>query len=624
MSEDVLRARMQLLAWAPAACATDPVCRSILEQLPIQDLAAVAETARQLAGGAAVAALYRAWIDRNDGRSPHVFLAWYNLGAELSALGDAASAERCWQATLRLKPDFHPAAINLGLAAERRGGNDEALAIWRGALQPDDARLALLNSMGRLEEKLGRADDAEATLRRSLLVKPHQSDVLQHWIRIRQRQCAWPLLGDGIPGLAEADLVGAAAPVSCLALTDDVSTQAAVVERSLAARPEWQRSIGPLALAEGYRHPRLRIGYLSSDFCRHPTTFLLTELIERHDRARFEIYAYCSSPDDGSDERRRIIGAFDHVRFIGHLDDAMAARVVRADEIDVLIDLNGATKGLRLGLLRAKPAPVQMTWLGFVGPLPIPEIDYMLCDDYVVPADRAAEYRPRPLPIAGCFQPTDSRLAVAPPETRAAAGLPEDRFVYCAFSNPYKITPEMFSAWMSILAETDKSVLWLLGESETARRNLGRAAERLGIDPARLVFAPRLAPEVYRARLALADVFLDTFPYNGGATASDALRMGVPVVTRSGRSMASRMAGSLLSAVGLDDLIATDRDGYVMAAVFLAKDTGTYRAVRDQLEQGAWAAALGDTAVFANRLEAALIKAINKLNYIKKSEVAAA
>ncbi|MBJ7416857.1 MAG: glycosyl transferase family 1, partial [Niveispirillum sp.] len=361
-----------------------------------------------------------------------------------------------------------------------------------------------------------------------------------------------------------------------------------------------------LAPPTGYAHRRLRIGYMSSDFCRHAMTFLIAELLERHDRERFEIYGYCSSPDDGSDMRARVLAALDHCRFVRDKDHEAVARQIKADEIDILIDLNGITVGERLDVLRWKPAPVQMTYLGFIGPIPIPELDYILTDEYAIPPSVADQYWPRPLYLPGVYQANDGRPVAQALINRADEGLPQDRFVYCCFCGSYKISEAMFALWMRILARTGDSVLWLLEDNRWVVDNLRAQAARHGVDPDRLIFSPRAAPDRYRARMALADLFLDTTPYNAGTVASDALRAGLPILTLSRETFASRMAGALLRAMDVPELITTSDDDYVDRAVALHDTPDLYRAIRDRTTPQRWQATLGDTQTFTRGFEATL------------------
>lgn len=579
--------------------------RKRLRPLGFTEVVGAVERMGAALGTAGAIQLYHHWITTQPPGAPHLFAAWFNLGVELGKAGDQAGAMDAYRNALELRPDFHGAAINLGLALESQGKTDNALALYQQTLQSDEARLALLNNRGRLLEQLGQLDAAEQTLRTSLLTDPQQPDVIQHWVHLRQKLCRWPVLTDELPGLSPADLLLNAGPLSVLALTDDIATQseagARFIRRKTTAVPQ------PLAPAAGYGHARLRIGYLSSDFCRHALSYLIAELFEHHDRTRFELFGYCNSPEDGSDIRARIIAAFDHFTVIRPLSDEAAARRIRDDEIDILVDLNGLTTGARVQLLRWKPAPVQATYLGYVGPVPLPELDYLFCDDIVIPPARAGAYTPRPLAIAANYQANDGKREIGPTTTRAAAGLPEDRFVLCCFSNHYKITEPMFDAWMEILRRADNTALWLVADDQWSSAALSERAALRGVDPARLLFAGRVSPADYMARLALPDLFLDTFPYNAGTVASDAIRMGLPLVTLSGQSFAARMAGRLLEAVGAEEGIASDIPGYIDIAVRLASDPGHYAAYKARFNAEAWRQGIGNIEAFTATFERALL-----------------
>jgi len=584
------------LPWRPA---DPPAAIDALKGLPFEALLATLPQAGPLT---AAIDTYRAWIGANP-NSPQLFAGWFNLGVALAQAEDGLGAVAAYRQALALQPRLDQAAINLGLALETLGDPEQALAVWQQALQPDAMRITLLNQRGRLLEERQDFITAERALHGSLLLDPEQPDVLQHWAHLRQKSCLWPLYSGQIPRLTAADFALGVGPLGALALTDDIELQRRTTAAWLA------RKVPPapirLSPAAGYRHDRIRVGYLSSDFCRHAMSFLIVEALERHDRRAFEVFGYCSSPEDGSEIRSRVLGALDHHVPIGALDDAAAARRIRADEIDILVDLNGLTRGARLHTLRWKPAPVQATYLGYIGSVPLPELDYLLCDDFVVPAELADLYAPRPLPIGPLYQANDSRMPALPAVSRAEAGLPADGFVFCCFSHHYKITEAMFGAWMTILARVPHAVLWLVEDTAASRERLRAHAAARGIAADRLVFAPRVEPARYLARFALGDVFLDTFPYNAGTVASDALRMRLPIVTLSGRAFASRMAGSLLRGVGLLDGITLDLPAYVERAVTFATDPLRLREARAILAGDAWARTLGDVVGFTARLEAA-------------------
>ena len=567
--------------------------------LDLLNLVRLAEGARD--GNAA--GLYELWL-QGHGDSPVACAAWFNLGVARMRQGQPADATAAFRTALRLKPDMAEAAINLGSALEAAGQIDGALGAWRAALPPPDMRQVLHNQLGRVLEGQGRLGPAADELRASLLISPHQADVQQHLVHLRQRMACWPPTDLGVAGLSASEAERNCGPLAALALCEDPVMQGQIAADWIARKVPDQRE--PLAPATGYAHDRLRIGYLSTDFCRHAMSFLIAELLELHDRSAFEVYGYCASPEDGSDIRARVVAAFDHHVPIKAMTDDEAARRIRADEIDILIDLNGLTRGARVGVLRWKPAPVQITYLGYIGPLPLPELDYILCDDVTIPADLAPLYHPMPLRIAGCYQANDSRQPVLPAVSRLAEGLPEDAFVYCCVSHHYKLTEVMFDTWCGIANATAGSVFWLIDDNPESRANLLRRWAGHGLDPQRLIFAPRVDPDRYRARLQLADLFLDTAPYNAGTIASDALRMGLPLVTLQGKAFASRMASSLLTAIGLPECITTTPAGYAALAIDLAQNPAGLARIKAHLAGGAWQATLGDSAGFTRRFEAAM------------------
>ena len=585
--------------------------RERLKATPFAELLLAFERARSGLTASVEIAAYQQWIEANRNTSPLVYAAWFNFGVLFGHAGDNTNAAIAYRNALTLRPDLHGASINLGLLLELSGHPEQALAIWRRAIQPDEARVALEIQQGRLLEKLGRLEEAEKILHHVLLTDPAQPDVVHHWIHIRQKMCRWPVAASNIPAISGVDLVRNSGPLSILALSDDIELQCDAAAAWIARKTE--PAPRRLAPAKPWPHDRIRIGYISSDFCNHAMSFLITELFENHDRSRFEVFGYCSSHDDGSQLRKRVLAAFDHYRIIRTLSDEQAAQVIRDDEIDVLIELNGITEGSRLAVLRWRPAPIQATYLGFVGPVPLPELDYLLCDDVVIPPEHKASYRPTPLSIAWIYQANDGKRTTGRRMSRSEEGLPVDKFVFCCFSKHYKITQEMFTAWMSVLRQADRSVLWLAKDNPYSQANLLLAAQREGIGEDRLIFSERTGPDLYLSRLGLADLFLDTFPYNAGTVASDAIRMQLPLLTLCGRAFASRMAASLLHAAGASRGITTSLPGYIRTAVTLANDPADYARYKALFTARTWQQTIGDTAKFTTEFEDTLCHLVTAL-----------
>jgi predicted O-linked N-acetylglucosamine transferase (SPINDLY family) len=560
------------------------------------------ETGRQ----EAAATLYETWLAHTESPLRHV--ACFNWGTLLSATGKADKAEGAYRQALQALPGFVPALLNLGHLHERRGDPDTALELWRQVfeaepLPSEDLQLHALNNSARLLETLRRYPEAETLMRRSLALKAAQPDVIQHYVHIRQKQCAWPHdlpVGEVTPN----QFLTGTSLLAMMGLSDDPALQLLAAQRFVHEKVPKAPAV-PLHTLGPRREGRIRIGYLSGDLHMHAVGLLTPELFELHDRSRFETWAFCWTPESNQPQRQRILKAMDRVVRIGALDDTAAARLITQAGIDVLVDLQGLTSGARPGILVQRPAPVQVSYLGLPGTSAVPGIDWMLADRFVMPPELLPYCTERPLYLPRCYQVSDRQREVAEKPTRARYGLPEDAFVFCSFNNNHKFTAEMFTAWMQILQQVPGSVLWLLADNDTARANMLRAAAGQGIEPNRLIFAPRVSPAEYLARFQLADLMLDTFPFNAGTTASDALWMGLPIVTRSGRTYISRMAGSLLTAVGLPDLITEDLAGYVKLAVTLGREPARVASHKRYLADHGRQSALFDLPQIVRDIEAA-------------------
>lgn len=551
------------------------------------------------------ALLIRAWLQRGEG--PARALALFQLGLLLTDDGDHAGARDAYLQAIERAPALAAARYNLGLCHQRLGDVDAAVAQWSwidAHAQPaDPGQRALLvmalGNLARVHESAGRLGEALALQTRSLRLDPQQPELARAWLLLRARQCLWPVV-EPLPGLDAAALRRQASGLMLATLSDDPAEQLAAARDY--ARHQLPAELPRLSPTRAYGHPRLRIGYASGDFWQHPVAMLTAEVFGLHDRHRFEVWAFDWSRDDGSALRRRVLAGFDHVEPLHTLDDAAAAARIRSLEIDILVDLQGVTQGARLGLLARRPAPVQLTWLGLPMTTGLPFIDHVLADRFLIPESEAVHHSERPLYLE-LFQPSDRQRQADAPPTRAACGLPDDGFVFCCFNNSHKLTPALFDTWMAILRQVPGSVLWLLADNPAVPDNLRREARARGVDAARLVFAPRTQPAAYLARYAVADLFLDCYPFNGGTTVNDALWMGLPVLSCAGRTCASRMAGSLLHAAGLPELVCADLPGYQQQAVALATTPGRLQRCRQVLQHQRQGGVLFDTPRLVRHLE---------------------
>ncbi|WP_333844072.1 O-linked N-acetylglucosamine transferase, SPINDLY family protein, partial [Limnohabitans sp.] len=533
------------------------------EQAPPIGLDTLFTTCEQLqqAGQAQQALdMYQSWLAQSQDANRH--MAWFNYGSLQQSTGNPAAAIEAYKECLVLQPSFPQALINLGLTLEKMGKRDEALQQWatlvskrllKDGPSPDMLVLAL-NHIGRVQEDLKQYDMAEEALEQSLALNPKQPGVIQHWVHIRQKACAWPVYKP-LPNITQNEMLMATSPLAMLALTDDpvqqLLTAFAFVERTYGFKEEF------LSKGREYRHDRLRIGYVSGDLCVHAVGLLLPELLEGHDKSKFEIYGYDFSPEDGTAHRERLKKAFDHLRPIRALTDRQVAELVMADEIDVLIDLHGLSSGARPGIFALHPAPKQGTYLGFIGTTGMPWFDFVIADRYALPEELTPYFTEKPLYVEGSFIPLTRDDTPVREATRAEFGLPDDAFVMAAFGNVYKITPEMFATWMEILKEIPRAVLWLIDDNPTTTANIKKHAFAAKADLNRILFTTRSAHSEYKAKLKLADVFLDTFPYNCGSTTNDVMNSKTPLVTLSGKTLVSRMGMSILKDAYTSDCIPT-------------------------------------------------------------------
>lgn len=566
--------------------------------------------------------------------------ARHRLGHCLLALGELGAAEELLRRETEAYPDLIDAYNALGVAlihqsrldealgvfmeAARRapasatasnnvanvlcdlGRHEEALPYLRRAIQAQPQLADAHHNLGMLYQSLKRHEEAAASLREALRLAPTMTYTASYLVWNRLSVCDWKGLASDIETLrttVRAQRV-ACDPFTVVAISPSAQEQRLAAERhareKLPARPV------PLWQGQRTRRQRIRLAYLSADFHQHATAQLTARLFELHDRSRFEVIGVSYGADDGSLMRQRLSRAFDRFVDVRARGDEEAARALRELEVDIAVDLKGYTTGARPGILAHRPAPIQASYLGYPGTMGVPFIDYIIADPFVVPEADQGWYSEKVVYLPDCYQVNDDRRAIAErAPTRALAGLPQDGFVFCCFNNSYKILPPLFEAWMRLLRDVPKSVLWLLQDNEPAKRNLQASARAAGIDPARLVFAQRVAPAEHLARHRLADLFLDTLPYNAHTTASDALWAGLPVLTWAGSTFAGRVAGSLLRAVGIPELITHSLPEYEALALKLSTEPNLLPPLRDKLARNRATAALFDSDRFRRHLEQA-------------------
>jgi predicted O-linked N-acetylglucosamine transferase (SPINDLY family) len=584
-------------------------------------------------------AFYRRALEINPGLAA----AAAGLGVALLECGDTGEAVRSLARATHLDPGFVDAHIAHARALEQAGAGSEAIASLQSVLLRSPQQAAVHFALGALFHRGGRPQDAIGSYEVALAVNPalmeahcargqalesllRYSEAAQSYQHARTlraddvdasagllscavRTCNWAAADRELQSLRRIPGgIEAISPLLLLAVSEDLSE----IQRASAARARRTNTLVPARGEPFHPGPRIRVAYMSSDFRVHPTSYLIAELIEQHDRRNFEVYCLSIGPDDDSAVRARIARSCDHFVDMQGLSDRAAADWIRERRIDIAVDLNGYIERARTGILAHRPAPLQVSYLGFPGTMAADHIDYLLADEVVLPEAHQPFYRESIAYLPDCYQVNDRRRPLPAPTAsamenglRGSYGLPEAGIVFCCFNNSWKITAPVFDGWLQILERVEGSVLWLLDDNPWATHNLRERAAARGIAPQRLIFAPRTSQADHLARHIAADLFLDTLPYNAHTTGSDALWCGVPVITCPGNSFSARVAASLLRAVGLPQLITSSAAEYLELSVALAHDAGRLKHLREHLIANRSRCALFDTTRFCRNLEAA-------------------
>jgi protein O-GlcNAc transferase len=528
-----------------------------------------------------------------------------NAGIVLQELGRAGEAVDLYRRLLEQMPAHADACNNLGTAFLAQGRPDEAQAAFEQALTHKPDFPEAFYNLGNAWRELGDLTGAITAYRNALRLRPDYADAFWQLVYHRAQACEWSDYDADQEKLVGMVRRGLRVPPFYL-----LSTSASASDQLLCAR-QWSGPITPPRHAVFDHTPiienkRIRLGYLSGDFHQHATAQLMAELFERHNRDRFEVFAYSYGPDDNSPMRARLGSAFDRFVDIRPLSHSEAARLIHADKVDILIDLKGYTHHARPAISAYRPAPVQVSYLGYPATMGADFIDYIIVDPFVVPASQQPFFSERLVHLPGSYQVNDRRREVASVRTsRQHWGLPTEGLVLCSFNNSYKISPVFFDIWMRLLRSLPGGVLWLLEANELVKGNLRSEAEKRGVASGRLVFAPVVPSAEHLERHRHADLFLDTLPCNAHTTASDALWAGLPVLTCCGDTFAGRVAGSLLTAVGMPELITNSLEEYEQTALALARAPQRLAALREKLEKDRDASALFDLPKLTANIEAA-------------------
>ncbi len=571
--------------------------------------------------------------------NPNFAEAHLNRGNILMSRGSVAEAIDCFDAAIRMNPRFAEAYSNRAHAREQLRRFDDALADGQKALALNPQNAEFYAGLANILHRMKRHDEALSNLSKALALQPNNAafhyncgnvltDLKQFEAALRSYEqafrfdplldylegqrfftklltCNWTNFNIDAEHLTDQVEKGIAAsrPFPFLAVKSSIASQTKCArlfsDREFpAARPLWT--------AERYSHDRIKLAYLSADFREHAISHLVAGMIEHHNRQDFEVTGISFGDDDQSSMRRRMENAFEHFVDFNAKSDLDIAKWLRTAEIDIAIDLMGPTKNARPAILSHRPVPIQVSYLGFAGSSGAPYIDYVIADRTVIPEDERQFYRENVVYLPDTYQANDLKRRISDcPPARGECALPDEAFVFCCFNNPYKISPDVFGIWMRLLDAVESSVLWLLDDNPAATAHLKREAVKRGIAPERLIFAPRMPLPDHLARHRHADLFLDTLPYSGHTTASDALWAGLPVLTCLGATFPGRVAASLLKAAGLDELITNSLDEYETLALRAAQDVGYLASIKKRVGSNRITYPLFDTARFTRHIEIA-------------------
>lgn len=529
-----------------------------------------------------------------------------NCGVILSVLDRHVEAVAHFERAIALQPNTADFWNNRGLSQRRTGQNEAALASYRKALQLDPNYVEALRNAGNVLIELGQLDEAARLFAQLVSIAPKMPYALGTLMHVRLLSCDWTDYAISVRRVVDGlnDNAKLIAPFELLSLTDDGDAQLRCATAFAGQR--FPLSTSPLWRRERYAHDRIRLAYVSGDFRQHAMPLLMAGVFEQHDRSRFECIALSFGPQESGAMRARLVSAFDRFVDIGSLSDRQAAALLRELEVDIAVDLMGFTRNGRPGIFANRGAPLQVAYLGYPGSMGAAYFDYAIVDGFIVGDQVKLRFAENTVCLPDCFQANDDKRSPAgPAPTKPSQGLPESGFVFCSFNNSYKLNPPMFDVWMRLLTAVPGSVLWLVADNRLAQQNLAREAATRGVAPDRLIFAGRVSYAEHLARMQLADLFLDAFPFGAGTTASDALRAGLPLLTLAGDSFASRMAGSLLTTLGLPELVTRELAGYEAQALALSSAPDRLRDLRSRLATARSTSPLFDTGRFVRHLEAA-------------------
>ena len=534
---------------------------------------------------------------------PDYAKAFYNMGTVLQKQNKLEEAIEAYNKALVSKPDYADAYYNMGIALQQKNKLEEAIEVYNKALaiKPDYAS-AYFN-MGNALKSQGKLEEAIVAFSKALTIKPDHELARVGNLFQKAHICNWDNIAKDVKLIPELGISDKHVSTFALLSLEDAPDRH-LIRSKIYAKANFSQKIMPSKVRPLHMPKRLRVGYFSADFKEHPASYLMFKVIECHDRSLFDVYGYSIGQPKLDKMREKISGAFDVFRDIHSLSDIEALKIIDNDKIDIAIDLTGYTNYSRTEIFSYRPAPVQINYLGYPGTLGADFIDYIVADQNLIPKSFQKFYTEKPIYLPHTYWPTDDTSIISQKfQTKEDMKLPSDGFVFCCFNNNYKISPTEFDIWMRLMAKVEGSVLWLLKSNKWTEDNLKKEAEARGISGDRVIFAERLDNSEHLARHRFADLFLDTFNYNAHTTASDALWAGLPLVTKLGKGFAARVAGSLLNAVGLPELVTDTEQDYEELILELATNPTKLAEIKEKLANNRLTQPLFNTELYTRHLE---------------------
>ena len=545
---------------------------------------------------------------------PSLFQAYWNRGICLLKLKNYNEAILDFEKVIQLKPDYYESFNGKGIALQELKRYEEALICFDHAIQLDPNDYRSYANKGNILLDLNRFEEALFCFEKAIYFEPDSNNFIYgSYLRTKSLICDWENFDLELDTLLNKieKKERATVPFPILCLIDDPKIHKKAAE--IFVETEYPLKDLLIRIRKNHAHQKIRLGYFSADFHLHATMLLMIELFELHDKEKFELYAFSFGPKTSDPFQSRVIAIFDTFIDVRFKSDIEVVEISRSLGIDIAIDLKGFTQDCRMGIFSNRAAPIQINFLGYPGTLAASYIDYLIADSILIDISNREYFSEKIIYLPNSYQVNSSKLCLSNKSfTKKELGIPEDNFVFCSFNSCYKITPTIFNSWMRILNRVKNSTLLILLENEKAKANLNKEAMTMGVESSRLVFVGKLPVEEHLRRIQIADLFLDTFPYNAHTTASDSLRMGVPILTRKGNSFVSRVAASLLSSLDLGELITSNQQEYESVAIELSTNNEKFMEIKNKLLNNLKTSSLFNSKLFTHHIESAYKEIYNR------------